>query len=86
MGSLLGVTATEGGYVLGAIVLCVFVAIGLILTSKLRSNNMYGMVAFLSMGLALPYLFGWFPDWILVFVLMLVVGAGIAMSGALTRA
>lgn len=47
------------------------------------SGAMYGFVGFLVIGLAAPALFGWFPTWVLIFVLMLAIAMAIgATQGA----
>ncbi len=72
---------TVGGYIVGLIFFGVMTFVGMAAAASLKgSGSMYGFLGFLIIGLAAPALFGWFPAWVLVFVLMLAVAMAISAS------
>lgn len=77
MGGILGTDATTGGFVMGAITAAALMVIGMILSAELDSQSGVFMVGFLAFAIGLPAIFGWFPNWFIIFSALLIVGAAV---------
>lgn len=83
MGAMLGTDATTGGFVMGGITAVALMLIGMILSSLLDSRNGIFLIGFLAFAIGLPAVFGWFPNWFIIFSALLIVGGAVA-SGNVT--
>jgi hypothetical protein len=78
LGTLLGISTENAGWLLGGLLSAVLIVVGLILASKLESSSPLPLFFLLALGITLATLFGWFPLFVIffafVFALIPVIG------------